>query len=50
MEWQSTPVFLPGKSHGQRSLAGYNPWGGKDMDMIEHTHINLMEPRVVIGK
>ena len=24
--WQPTPVFLPGKSHGQRSLAGYNPW------------------------
>ena len=26
-EWQSTPVFLPGESHGQRSLAGYSPWG-----------------------
>ena len=26
-KWQPTPVFLPGKSHGQRSLAGYNPWG-----------------------
>ena len=25
-EWQPTPVFLPGKSHGQRSLASYNPW------------------------
>ena len=25
-ECQSTPVFLPGKSHGQRSLAGYSPW------------------------
>ena len=24
-KWQSTPVFLPGESHGQRSLAGYNP-------------------------
>ena len=24
--WQSTPVFLPGESHGQRSLAGYSPW------------------------
>jgi len=24
--WQLTPVFLPGKSHGQRSLAGYSPW------------------------
>ena len=26
-EWQSTPVFLPGESHGQRRLAGYSPWG-----------------------
>ena len=26
-EWQPTPVFLPGKSHGQRSLEGYSPWG-----------------------
>jgi len=26
-EWQPTPVFLPGKSHGQRSLVGYSPWG-----------------------
>ena len=27
--WQSTPVFLPGESYGQRSLAGYDPWGHK---------------------
>ena len=26
-KWQVNPVFLPGKSHGQRSLAGYSPWG-----------------------
>ena len=26
-KWQPTPVFLPGKSHGRRSLAGYSPWG-----------------------
>ena len=26
-EWQPTPVFLPGKFHGQRSLTGYSPWG-----------------------
>jgi len=37
MIWQSTPVFLPGKSHGQRSLAGYSPWGRKELDMTEHT-------------
>ena len=28
-ERQPTPVFLPGKFHGQRSLEGYSPWGGK---------------------
>ena len=28
-KWQPTPIFLPGKSHGQRSLAGYNPWDHK---------------------
>ena len=26
-QWQPTPVFLPGKFHGQRSLVGYSPWG-----------------------
>ena len=26
-KWRPTPVFLPGKPHGQRSLAGYSPWG-----------------------
>ena len=29
---QPTPGFLPGKSHGQRSLAGYDPWGHKELD------------------
>ena len=29
-KWQPTPFFLPGKSHGQRSLASYNVWGGKE--------------------
>ena len=36
-KWQCTPVFLPGKSHGQRSLAGYSPWGHKDWDVTEAT-------------
>ena len=35
-KWQPTPVFLPGKSHGQRSLEGYSPWGHKELDMTEH--------------
>ena len=30
-KWQLTPVFLPGKSHGQRSLADYSPWGHKSI-------------------
>ena len=36
-KWQPSPVFLPGKSHGQRSLAGYNPRGRKESDMTERT-------------
>ena len=31
-KWKPTPVFLPDKSHGQRNLAGYNPWGHKESD------------------
>ena len=34
-KWQPTPVFLPGKSHGRRSLMGYKPWGHKELDTIE---------------
>ena len=37
-KWQPTPVFLPGKFHGQRSLAGYNPQGGKELDTNTGTH------------
>ena len=37
-KWQPTPVFLPGKSHGQRSLVGYSPWGRKESDMTERLH------------
>ena len=33
--WQPTLVFLPAKSHGQRSLVGYSPWGHKESDMTE---------------
>jgi len=34
-EWEPTPVFLPGESHGQRSLAGYGSEGHKELDMTE---------------
>ena len=39
-EWLPIPVFLPGKSHGQRSLAG-NPWGPKESDMTEQFHFHF---------
>ena len=35
--WQPTPVFLAGESYGQRSLAGYSPWGHEESDTIEVT-------------
>ena len=34
--WQPTPVLLPGKSHGQKSLAGYGPWGCKEYNMTDY--------------
>ena len=37
-KWQPTPVFLPGESHGQRSLVGYSHGGHKDLDVTEHTY------------
>ena len=41
-KWQPTPVFLLGKSHGQRSLVGYSPWGHKELDMSMHACIALL--------
>ena len=38
-KWQPTPGFLPGESHGQRSLAGYSPRGRKESDTTEHTQV-----------
>ena len=35
-KWQSIPLLLPGKVQGQRSLAGYSPWGHKESDKTEH--------------
>ena len=42
-KWQSTPVVLPGKFHGQRNLAGYSPWGLKESDVTQRlsTHAPL---------
>ena len=35
--WQRTPVFLPGEFHGQGSLAGYSPWGCRELGTTETT-------------
>ena len=35
--WQSTPVFLPEESHGQRSLVDYSPWSHEELDITEAT-------------
>ena len=42
-KWQLTPVFLPGKSHGRKSLVGCRPWGRSESDPTErlHCHISL---------
>jgi len=40
-KWQHTPVFLPGKSHEQRSLVGYSPWGHKELDRTERLHFHF---------
>ena len=37
-KWQETPIFLSGKSHRQRSLVGYSPWGCKESAMTEQEH------------
>ena len=34
--WQPTPVFLPGESHGQKSLAGYSPWVAKSRTQLSN--------------
>ena len=41
--WQPTPVFLPGKSHGQRGLAGCRPWGRRAPDTTERTARTLLK-------
>ena len=51
---QAAPVFLPGKSHGQRSLAGYNPWGHEEVDTTSdwthaHTHTHILNNQVTRG-
>ena len=40
-QWHPTPVLLPGKSHGWRSLVGYSPWGCEEWDTTERLHIHF---------
>ena len=60
-KWQPTPVSLSGKSHGQRSLVGYSPWGRKKSGTTEQltltrragfpkTHIRRTLPHVLLNQ
>ena len=50
-KWQLTPVFLPGKSHGLRSLAGNSPWGRKKSDTTEGTRAQKhKEPKYLYAR
>ena len=50
MKWQPAPVFLPGKSHGRRSLVGYSPWGHEESDMVERLHFHFLLVKIVAGR
>ena len=43
-QWQPTPVLLPGKSHGWRSLVGFSPWGREESDPTERLHFPFYFP------
>ena len=47
-KWQLTPVFLPRKSHGWKSLVGYSPWDCKELDMTEQLTLSLSEQYLYI--
>ena len=42
-QWHPSPVLLPGKSRGRRSLVGYSPWGCEDSDTTERLHFHALE-------
>ena len=48
-KWQPTPVFLPGKSYGQRSLVDYSPWGREEWDRTETSCPSLCPGGPVVG-
>ena len=43
--WKPTPVFLSGEFQGQRSLAGYSPWGLKELDTTEQLTLSVSQSR-----
>ena len=45
-QWHPTPVLLPGKSHGWRSLVGCSPWGRKELDTTEQLHFHFSLSRI----
>ena len=47
--WQPTSLFLPGKFQGQKSLAGYSPWGRKELDVTQQLNNNMMTWPTVTG-
>ena len=51
-KWQPTPVFLPRKSHGQMSLAGYRPWGHKELDSArkQFIYVSFLDGPRKVGK
>ena len=49
-KWQPTPVFLPGKCHGERSLVDYSPWGHRVRHDWARTHLYALYPHTVCGK
>ena len=48
-EWLPTPVFLPKESHGQRSLAGYSPWGREQSDPTEQLTLSVRSTSNKLG-
>ena len=48
-EWLPTPVFLPGKSHRERSLAGYSSWGRKELDTTEQLNQHLFQALLALS-
>ena len=48
-QWRSTPVLLPGNSHGWRSLVGCSPWGPEESDTTERLHFHFSLSRIGEG-